>query len=105
MLAVDIDKNDEKLDVIARGINRINKTIRTRRPKGQENRNSSLRLNELKNLKADIRDKIDVLKEIISHMEEAKDQVILKIKQLKRKIKNNPSKNPFVFKEYLEMQK
>ena len=38
-------------------------------------------------------------------MEEANDQVILKTKQLKRKFKKLPSKNPFDFKEYLEMQK
>ena len=39
------------------------------------------------------------------HIEEAKDQVKLENKELKRKIKNLPSENPIDFTEYLEMQK
>ena len=38
----------------------------------------------MKNSKTDLRNKIKALKEIGSHIEEVKDQVILKIKQLKK---------------------
>ena len=47
----------------------------------------------------------DALKQVISHIEEAKDQVKLKIKELERRIQNFPIENPFDFTECLEMQK
>ena len=56
-----------------------------------------MRLIELKNSKADLRNKIDALNQIISHIEDVKEQVKLKIKQLKNKIKNLPKENPFDF--------
>ena len=65
----------------------------------------SLRHIELKNSKTDLKNKIDALNQIISHIEEIKDVVKLKIKQLKKKIKNLPVENPFDFTEYLEKQK
>ena len=34
-----------------------------------------------------------------------KEQVKLKIKELKKKIKNTPKENPFEFTEYVEKQK
>ena len=60
---------------------------------------------ELKNSKTVIRNEIDALNQIISHIEEAKDEVKLKIKQLKKKIKNIPKENPFDVTDYLEKQK
>ena len=38
-------------------------------------------------------------------MEKLKDEVKLKIKQLKNKIKNLPKENPFDFTEYINKQK
>ena len=105
MSAVDIDKNDEKMDVIARKINGINQTKRRRRIKIRQNPKLSLRLSELKELKTDFRDNIDALKQIVLHIEESKVQVKLENKQLKRKIKIFPGKNPFDFAKCLEMQK
>ena len=63
-----------------------------------------MRFNELKNLKTDIRNKIDALKRIISHMEEVKGVVKLKNKQFKKKIKKLPIENPFDFTENVEKQ-
>ena len=48
---------------------------------------------------------MDALKQTISHIEEAKDLVKLKNKQLKRRIKNVRSENPFDFTKYVELQK
>ena len=73
--------------------NRIKKTIQRRRQKSQEQVELSSRLDELKSTKTDIRNKIDALNQIISHTEEAKDQIKIKIKQLKKKIRNLPSKS------------
>ena len=56
-------------------------------------------------MKTDFRNEIDALEQVISHIEEVKDEVKLKIKQLKKKIKNTPKGNPFDFTEYLEKQK
>ena len=56
-----------------------------------------MRLIELKNSKADLRNKIDALNQIISHIEDVKEQVKIKIKQLKNKIKNLPKESPFDF--------
>ena len=46
-----------------------------------------------------------MLKQIIFHIEEAKDQVQLNFKEVKRKNKHLPSENLFHFTEYLEKQK
>ena len=62
-------------------------------------------MNELKNLKTEIRNNIDALKQLISHIEDIKDPVELKIRKLKRRIENLHSENPFDFTESLEMQK
>ena len=42
---------------------------------------------------------------MISHIEEAKDLVERKIKELKRRSKNLPSENPFDFTQFVQMQK
>ena len=61
MLQADINKNNEKQDDIPREINRIKKAIRRRIQKNQDYRELSLRLNELQNLKTEIRKKIEAL--------------------------------------------
>ena len=63
-----------------------------------------MRLNELKNLKSDIRKKADALKQRNSHVEEEKVLVKLNIKELKRKIKNTPEEEQLDFTDYLERQ-
>ena len=62
-------------------------------------------INKLNISKTDQKNKIEALKQIISHIEEVKEVVTIKIKQLKKKIKNLPVENPFDFTEYLEKQK
>ena len=64
-----------------------------------------LRLIEIKNSKLDLKNEIDVLNQIISHIEDVKEEVKLKIKQLKNKIKNIPKENPFDFTDIVELQK
>ena len=51
----------------------------------------SLRPNELNIPKTEIRKKIDAFKQIISNIEKVKEQVKLKIKEPKKKIKDIPS--------------
>ena len=87
MLEVDVDGNNEELDEISRQINRINKTIRRRKQKCRKYRELSARLNELNKSKSDIRNKVDALKQTISHIEVVKDEGKLKIKELKKKNK------------------
>ena len=64
-----------------------------------------MRLKELNISKTDLKNKIEALKQIISHIEELNDQVNLKITELKKKIKQIPNENPFDFTEYVERQK
>ena len=61
-----------------------------------------MRLIELKNSKTDLRNKIDGLNQTISHIEDVKEQVKLKVKQLKNKIKNLPKENPFDFTDIVK---
>ena len=64
-----------------------------------------MRLIDLKNSKIDLKNEIDALNKIISHVEDVKEEVKLKIKQLKNKIKNLPKENPFDFTDIVEKQK
>ena len=64
-----------------------------------------MRLIELKNSKTDLKNKIDVLNQIFSHVEDVEEEVKLKIKQLKNKIKKHPKENPFEFTDIVEKQK
>ena len=64
-----------------------------------------MRVDELRKIKTEIRNTINASKQIISHTEEEKYQVKLEIKQLKPKIKNLQSENPFDFTEYVEIQR
>ena len=86
-------------------IKRIKKAIPKRRKKNKIYTDLSLRVIELNNSKTVIRNEIDALNQIISHIEEVKDEVKLKIKQLKKKIKNTPKENPFDFTDYVKKQK
>ena len=63
-----------------------------------------MRLIELKNSKSDLKNEIDALNKIISHVEDVKEEVKLKIKQLKNKIKNLPKENPFDFTDIVKKQ-
>ena len=64
-----------------------------------------MRLNELKNLETEIGHKIKALKQINSHIEYLKDQVIIKIKRIKKKSKNLSIEKPFDFTEQDGKQK
>ena len=64
-----------------------------------------MRVNKLNISKSDLKNKIEAIKQIISHIEEVKDQIKIKIKQLKKKIKILPVENPFDFTEYIEKEK
>ena len=105
MLEADIDENNKKIDDADMEIKRIKKLILKRKKKNRSYTDLSLRINKLNISKTDQKKKIEALKQIISHIEEVKEGVKLKIKQLKKKIKNLPAENPFDFTEYLEKQK
>ena len=61
-----------------------------------------MRVIESKNSKIDLKNKKDALNQIISHVEDVKEEVKLKIKQLKNKIKNLPKENPFDFTDIVK---
>ena len=105
MLKTDLVKNDEKIDEISQEINRYEKTIRRRKQKDRNYWELSLRLNEWNISKTDTKRKLDALKQKLSLIEEVKEQVELKIRELKKKIKNIPTENRFDFTEYVEKQK
>ena len=91
----------KKIYDIDKKINTIQQAIRGRKQKYKQHRELSSRPNVLKNSKTDFKNNIEALYQIISNIEEVKDEVILKIKQLKKKIKNLPIENPFNFTDYL----
>ena len=64
-----------------------------------------MRLNELNVSKTDLRNKMDAIEQILSHIEEEKDQVELKVRKLKTIIKIVPKENPFAFTEYVEKKR
>ena len=104
MFKDNIDGNNKKIDNIKKEINIIKKAIGKRKQKNRNYIDLSLRLLEIKNSKTDLRNEIDALNQIISHVENVKEEVNLKIKQLKNKIKNLPEENPFDFTEYIKKQ-
>ena len=105
MFRDNIDENNKKIDNIKREINRIKKTIRKRKQKNNQFQDLSLKINKLKFTKIDIKNEIEALKQIISQIEEVKEGVKLKIKELKKKIKTIPKENPFDFTDILQKQK
>ena len=104
-LQENIDNNIEEIYNVDMEIKRIKKIILKRKKKSRSYTDLSLRVNKLNNTKSDLKNKIEALKQIISHIEEVKEGVKLKIKQLKTKIKKLPVENPFDFSEYIEKQK
>ena len=66
---------------------------------------TSSSVNELAKLKPNITNKKDALKQIISHIEEVKDEVKFKVEKLKKKNKNIPKENPFDFTDFVKKQK
>ena len=105
MLKSDIDVNNKKVYDIDKEIKRVKKLLHKRKQKNRNYIDLSLRLIELKNSKTDLKNKVDVLNQIISHVEDVKEEVKLKIKQLKNKIKKLPKENPFDFTDIVEKQK
>ena len=105
MSEADIDENDEKTDEKARKTNWIKKAIRTRRQEDPERRTLWWRVIQLKSLKTEIGNNIDVLRQTIWHIGEAKALVILKNKDLKYKNQNFPSQHTFAFTDFVELQK
>ena len=105
MLKSDIDVNNKKIYDVDKEIKRVKKLIRKRKQKNRNYNDLSLRLIEIKNSKIDLKNKIDAMNQIISHVENVKEEVKLKIKQLKNKIKNLPKENPFDFTDIVEKQK
>ena len=93
------------MDEISQELNRNKKAILRWRQKDRKFWELSSKINELIISKTDIRNKINALKQIISHVEKVKDSVKLKIEELKKKTKNIPTENPFDFTEYVENQK
>ena len=104
-LQENIDKNIEEIYNVDKEIKRIKKLILKRKKKNRTYTDLSLRINKLNISKTDLKNKIEAIKQIISHIEEVKDKVKQKIKQLKKKIKNLPVENPFDFIDYVEKQK
>ena len=104
-LKTNIDKNNEEIYNVDMEIKRIKKLILQRKKKNRTYTDLSLRVNKINTSKTDLKNKIEALKQIISHIEHAKEEVKLKIKQLKKKIKNIPKENPFDFTDYVEKQK
>ena len=104
-LQENIDINFEEIYNADMEIKRIKKVILKRKKKNRTYTDLTLKVNKLNISKTNLKNKIDALKQIISHIEQAKEEVKLKIKQLKKKIKNLPVENPFDFTDYVEKQK
>ena len=104
-LQENIDINIGEIYNVDMEMKRIKKLILKRKKKNRSYTDLSLRINKLNISKTDLKNKIEALKQIISHIEEGKNRVKSKIKQLKKKIKTLPVENPFDFTEYLENQK
>ena len=101
ILKSDIDGNNKKIFDADKENKRVKKLIHKKKQKNRIYNDLSLRLVELKNSKIDLKNKIDALNQIISHVEDVKE-VKLKFKQLKNKIKNLPKENPFDFTDIVK---
>ena len=105
LLVADIDENNNKIYDVDIEIKRNQKNLYLKQRKNRNYTDFSLRLFELKNSKTVLRNKIDALKQIFSHIEEARQQIKLKIKHLKNKTKNIPEEKPFEFTDFVKKQK
>ena len=74
-LKTNIDKNNEEIYNVDMEMKRIKKLILKRKKKNRTYTNLSLRVNELNISKTDLKNKIEALKQIISHIEEIKEGV------------------------------
>ena len=104
-LQENIDINIEEIYNVDMEIKRVKKLIRKRKQKNRTYTDLSLRINKLNISKTDLKNKIEALKQIISHIEVGKNRVKGKIKELKKKIRILPVENPFDFTEYVENHK
>ena len=104
-LQQNINKNIGEIYNVDMEIKRIKKLILKIKKKNRSYTDLSLRINKLSISQTDLKNKLEALKQIISHIAEGKNRVKSRIKQLKKKIKNLPVENPFDFTEYLEKQK
>ena len=95
----------KKIYDVDKEIKRVKKLIHKRKQKSRNYNDLFLRLIEIKNSKFDLKNEINALNQIISHVENVKEEVKLKIKQLKSKIKNIPKENPFDFTDIVNKQK
>ena len=95
----------KKIYDVDKEIKRVKKLIHKRKQKNRNYNDLSLRFIEIRNSKLDLKNAINALNQIISHVEDVKEEVKLKIKQLKNKIKNLPKENPFDFTDFVEKQK
>ena len=105
LLQENIDINIGEIYNVDMEIKRIKKLILKRKKKNRTYTDLSLRVNKLNISKTDLKNKIEALKQIISHIEEGKNRVKSKIKQLKKKIKTLPVENPFDLTDIVEKQK
>ena len=105
VLENNINEKNEKICDGDKENNTIQKATRRTKQKNRKYREHSSRLDELKNLKADLKNKIEALRQTISHIEEVKNEVKFKIKELKKKIESIPKENSFDFTKYVSKQK
>ena len=68
-LKADIDENNIETYDVDNEINRICKAMRRRKQEHQKQGELSSRFNELKKIKTDLKNKIEALNQIISHIE------------------------------------
>ena len=104
-LQENIDINFEEIYNADMEIKRIKKVILKRKKKNRTYTDLSLRVNNLNISKTDLKNKIQALKQIISHIEDAKRGVNLKIKELKKKIKNFLKKTRLISQNMLKNKK
>ena len=104
MLKFDIDGNNKKIYEVDKEIKRVKKLKRKRKQKNRNYIDLSLRFLKKTFSKLDLKNEINALNQIISHIEDAKEEVELKIKQIKNRIKNLPKENPFDFTDSVEEQ-
>ena len=105
MLESDIEENNKKIYDVDKEIKRVKKLIRKRKQKNRNSIDRSLRFIEKKISKIDLKSKIHALNQIILHVEDVKEENKISNKQLKNRIKNLPTENPFDFTEYVNKQK
>ena len=105
MVKSDIDENNKKIYDVDKEIKRLKKLIYKRKQKNRNYIDLFLRLIEIKNSKLNLKNEIDALNQIILHIENGKEGIKLKIKQLKNKIRNLPKENLFDLTDIVEKQK